>query len=270
MEIGQKVLVLVNSDPAWWRMEGVITENNAPDMYMVSNGKEKILVHESHLVPIQTDDIDIHRAKTDPIYFAEKIGGIQLKEWQKESLKNLKQGTPITNALQELKRKAMIDNNTIVYNAIQFFEKYGDPTALAQALFNQTDTVKKLENKLNQLQHSEQSACNELKIENIEMHSTQDDNVIHVELYYPKNNKVDTLEVGLCAVRAVDDIRIRFDFDRDGWTILQSRDYYEKRNGEENSFDLKTEWIESAFLPAWQFELEDNEKFNYSPKDTQE
>lgn len=99
-----------------------------------------------------------------------------------------------------------------------------------------------------------------MKVKNIGLYQLED-KVAHVEIEYPRNNEIDTVEIGMCDVRATDDIRIKYDFDRDGWVILQPRDYHSKI--EDNTYDLKTEWIESAFCPAWRYELEEEEKFNY-------
>ena len=53
------------------------------------------------------------------------------------------------------------------------------------------------------------------------------------EFFYPRvKGNVSSLDVGLCDVRAADNIRITYDFDRDGYVI--SRDGKEK-----------------AFIQAW-------------------
>jgi hypothetical protein len=101
-----------------------------------------------------------------------------------------------------------------------------------------------------------------MDFENIEIDKTEDEKVVHIEVNYPRNNKIDTIEIGMCEVRAADDIRIKYDFERDGWVILQSRSYHQI---DENSYDYAEEWIESAFCPAWKYELSEEEKFNYKP-----
>jgi hypothetical protein len=103
-----------------------------------------------------------------------------------------------------------------------------------------------------------------LKIENIEVEKINDEKVVYVEIHYPRNNKIDTVEIGLCDVRANDGIRIKYDFERDGWVILQPRIYHPKID--ENTYGYEEEWIESAFCPAWKYELDEEEKFNYKPK----
>jgi hypothetical protein len=102
-----------------------------------------------------------------------------------------------------------------------------------------------------------------MNIENIEIDEMEEEKVVHAEINYPRNNKIDTIEIGLCDVRAVDNIRIKYDFERDGWVILQSRSYHPQID--ENSYGYVEEWIESAFCPAWKYELSEEEKFNYKP-----
>lgn len=63
---------------------------------------------------------------------------------------------------------------------------------------------------------------------------TADDRV-HVDVYYPKINKINTVQVCLVDVRAADDVRIYFDFDLNQWIVQQEFD-----NG----------WKDVARLPA--------------------
>ena len=76
-------------------------------------------------------------------------------------------------------------------------------------------------------------------------------NVLHVELMYPQcgpeNDRVDTVEVGLCDVRAADSIRITYDYDRDGWSVLQASIFEWEADDTEHDAD----WQEVAFVPAW-------------------
>lgn len=51
------------------------------------------------------------------------------------------------------------------------------------------------------------------------------------------------IKVGLEHVRAADDIRISYDFDRDGYKIEQSRITADYQSMED--------WQEVAFIPAW-------------------
>lgn len=59
--------------------------------------------------------------------------------------------------------------------------------------------------------------------------------------------------VSLSDVRAADDLFIRYDFERDGWTIWQQR--LIERDGYSESTDI---WVEVAFVEAWQFEESPN------------
>ncbi len=40
-----------------------------------------------------------------------------------------------------------------------------------------------------------------------------------LDLWYPEQREVKFVQLGLMAFRAVDDIRISYDFDRDGWPL---------------------------------------------------
>lgn len=103
-----------------------------------------------------------------------------------------------------------------------------------------------------------------MHVNNIDVYPvTDEEKVVHVEIEYPRNQLVDTVEVGLCDVRAADNIRVKYDFERDGWVILQPRAYHPKI--EDDSYDYAEEWIESAFCQAWQYELDEEKKFTYQP-----
>lgn len=56
-----------------------------------------------------------------------------------------------------------------------------------------------------------------------------------VDMYYPRLNEINTVQVCLVDVRAADDVRIYFDFDLNQWIIQQEFD-----NG----------WKDVARLPA--------------------
>lgn len=103
-----------------------------------------------------------------------------------------------------------------------------------------------------------------MNIKNIDISESHVKNVVDIEIEYPRSNEVDTVEIGLSDVRAADSIRIKYDFERDGWVILQPRSYHPHIEG--NSYDYAEEWIESAFCQAWQYELPEEEKFNYKPE----
>lgn len=77
------------------------------------------------------------------------------------------------------------------------------------------------------------------------------------EFLYPRTTdkvKPSVLEVGLEDVRATDSIRVTYDFDRDGWSILQAsrfsweNDEYDRMiKAGEDPYD----WQEVHFVPAW-------------------
>ena len=64
--------------------------------------------------------------------------------------------------------------------------------------------------------------------------------VAHVAMQYPRidDDRIHTIEVNICEVRAADGVRVSYDFDRDGWKIEQSTDIEDKV------------WVESAFIPT--------------------
>lgn len=74
---------------------------------------------------------------------------------------------------------------------------------------------------------------------------------LHVDLSYPRleDSELKEIQIGLCCVRAADDIRISYDFNRDGWVIKQETGQDEEGN---------TEWKEVAFCRAWQLDDEMN------------
>ena len=71
----------------------------------------------------------------------------------------------------------------------------------------------------------------------------------HVDLWYPRNedSQVKYVQVGLMDVRASDDIRVSYDFDRDGWKIEQSSVF--EWSADDQVCDPC--WKEVAFVQAW-------------------
>ncbi len=74
---------------------------------------------------------------------------------------------------------------------------------------------------------------------------------VGVDIDYPRHNRLKYVQVGLCCVRAADDILIGYDFDRDGWVVYQQKhtlpfegEFCETLDG----------WHEVAFIKAWQLE----------------
>jgi len=67
-----------------------------------------------------------------------------------------------------------------------------------------------------------------------------------IDIWYPKREDPPHVQIGLVHVRAADDIRIRYDFERDGWAILQPRFGVWC-----NHVDTDPAWTEVAFIQAW-------------------
>jgi hypothetical protein len=69
-----------------------------------------------------------------------------------------------------------------------------------------------------------------------------------IDLFYPREEgNAKALEIGLCDVRAADSLRITYDFDRDGWSILQASIFEWDIDDETCDAD----WQEVAFIQAW-------------------
>lgn len=70
-------------------------------------------------------------------------------------------------------------------------------------------------------------------------------NVKQVDLYYPgtgtEPDVVDAIQIELMHVRAARDIRVTYDFERDGWVVSAHVDP-----------ELEGEWVEKSFIPAWE------------------
>ena len=73
------------------------------------------------------------------------------------------------------------------------------------------------------------------------------DGTLEVELWYPRTeSNPSTVELGLTDVRAADSIRITYDFERDGWSILQASGWYR-----DQQFGDVMDWQEVSFIKAW-------------------
>ena len=77
----------------------------------------------------------------------------------------------------------------------------------------------------------------------------------NINLWYPRISTVKAIEVGLVDVRAADNIRISYDFDRDGWKIEQAAVF--EFDADDDVCD--EDWQEVAFVQAWGREAEQNE-----------
>ena len=74
------------------------------------------------------------------------------------------------------------------------------------------------------------------------------ENTIHVDIHYPRSEgSITHAEIGLCDVRAADNLRINYDFDRDGWSIKQASIFRWDVDDEVCDQD----WQEVAFVQAW-------------------
>ena len=73
-------------------------------------------------------------------------------------------------------------------------------------------------------------------------------------IWYPRSKtepgeseKPRAVLVGLCDVRAADDIRVSYDFERDGWKIEQAQRFCWETDDEE----CDPCWVEVSFVQAW-------------------
>jgi hypothetical protein len=75
------------------------------------------------------------------------------------------------------------------------------------------------------------------------------EDVIEVDLYYIRHDdgRQKFVEVMLMDVRAADSIRITYDFERDGWSVLQASTFSWPSDDRECDAD----WQEVAFIQAW-------------------
>jgi hypothetical protein len=70
-----------------------------------------------------------------------------------------------------------------------------------------------------------------------------------IDLWYPRNDdfEVKQIQIGLMDVRAADDIRVSYDFDRNGWVIQQASVF----EWEPDDTERDEGWTEVAFVKAW-------------------
>lgn len=73
--------------------------------------------------------------------------------------------------------------------------------------------------------------------------------VVHVTLMHPciNDGRPNTVEVDQISVRAADSIRVTYDYDRNGWSILQASVFEWDADDTERDGD----WQEVAFIEAW-------------------
>ena len=71
---------------------------------------------------------------------------------------------------------------------------------------------------------------------------------LHIDIWYPRtDNPIKAIQVGLMDVRTADDIRIEYDFERDGWVIKQAQVFEWSADDE----ICDPQWKEVAFIEAW-------------------
>lgn len=77
---------------------------------------------------------------------------------------------------------------------------------------------------------------------------SRDGATIVTNFWYPRNEgHVTHIQVGIYDVRAADDIRIHYDFDRDGYAIEQASTF----EWEEGDTKMDMDWQEVAYVQAW-------------------
>ncbi len=81
----------------------------------------------------------------------------------------------------------------------------------------------------------------------IELNAVVRGDAFHVELFYPRHAPVKAIQIGLCDVRAADDIRVEYDFERDGWAIKQASRF----SWPADDPKCDPDWQEVAFVEAW-------------------
>ena len=70
-----------------------------------------------------------------------------------------------------------------------------------------------------------------------------------IDLWYPLSDdfEVKQIQIGLMDIRAADDIRVSYDFDRNGWVIQQASVF----EWEPDDTEADQGWTEVAFVKAW-------------------
>lgn len=72
-------------------------------------------------------------------------------------------------------------------------------------------------------------------------------NVLWVDMEYPRNNPINTVEIHMQCVRAADGVRVSYDFERDGWKIEQASTF----SWAAGDTVCDSDWREVAFIQAW-------------------
>lgn len=66
-------------------------------------------------------------------------------------------------------------------------------------------------------------SIDDIKFRNANVWGDENENVLCVDLYFPKQEQFNTVELDIVSSRANDTIRITYDFSRNGWLIKKSR-----------------------------------------------
>ena len=84
------------------------------------------------------------------------------------------------------------------------------------------------------------------------MSEIAEDGTIRVDLEYPRvqDSEAKRVRISLTDVRSADDIIVEYDFDRDGWRIMQQA----VAEGDDYEQAEAREWREVAYVEAWGLE----------------
>ncbi len=74
---------------------------------------------------------------------------------------------------------------------------------------------------------------------------------LHIDFWYPRDGMVKYMQIGLYDVRAADDIRVSYDFERDGWKIEQQVTEADENGSTVCEEGVADVWKEVAFVKAW-------------------
>lgn len=85
-------------------------------------------------------------------------------------------------------------------------------------------------------------------------HVSRDDDTLSVTLTYPNlgtPGAVQMVEINQESVRASDGIRVRYDYDRDGFVIEQPKPWARISEADPSFIDTGEDWIEVHFCQSW-------------------
>ena len=97
----------------------------------------------------------------------------------------------------------------------------------------------------------------EVDPQRFEVRTREDGTEVMVMLWYPRHSGAKAVQVGLMDVRAAADLRIAYDFARDGWVIERCEELPDE---EIEDGGIADRWVERAFVRSFrEAELEDEE-----------